>query len=189
MKNLICHQRSIHQNSDTFSRTECGHTTARKHDFHRHMKRHAKTPLAPNLLPKVACCEPHIINPLPNDHLFEITQCWIKILNVVLDCPQQMYPTKFINFFKRNNHGVQTKIFDKFTSKIFVSFATQKTSTDNKESTFDNSTTAIDSIAHAIENIFHCQTNAFKINLSFSFILQHRETGKVRYHYASNNNQ
>ena len=27
------------------------------------------------------------------------------------------------------------------------------------------------------------------MNLSFSFILQHRETGEFRYHYASNNNQ
>ena len=27
------------------------------------------------------------------------------------------------------------------------------------------------------------------MNLSFSFILQHRETGDYRYHYASNNNQ
>ena len=27
------------------------------------------------------------------------------------------------------------------------------------------------------------------MNLSFSFILQHRETGEYRYHYASNNNQ
>ena len=71
MKNLICHRRSIHQNSDRFSCTECGHTTVRMHDFHRHMKRHAKTPLTPNLLPKMACCEPHIINPLPNDHLLE----------------------------------------------------------------------------------------------------------------------
>ena len=27
------------------------------------------------------------------------------------------------------------------------------------------------------------------MNLSFSFILQHRETGEFQYHYASNNNQ
>ena len=47
----------------------------------------------------------------------------------------------------------------------------------------------IESIAHAIENIFLRQTNAFKINMSFSFILQHRETGDFRYHYASNNEQ
>ena len=47
----------------------------------------------------------------------------------------------------------------------------------------------IETIVHAIEDIFYRQTNAFKMNLSFSFILQHRETGEYRYHYASNNNQ
>ena len=47
----------------------------------------------------------------------------------------------------------------------------------------------IESIAHALEDIFQRQTNAFKMNLSFSFILQHRETGEFRYYYASNNNQ
>ena len=47
----------------------------------------------------------------------------------------------------------------------------------------------IETIAHAIEDIFYRQSNAFKMNLSFSFILQHRETGQYRYHYASNNNQ
>ena len=47
----------------------------------------------------------------------------------------------------------------------------------------------IESIVHAIEDIFYRQTNAFKMNLSFSFILQHQETGEYRYHYASNNNQ
>ena len=47
----------------------------------------------------------------------------------------------------------------------------------------------IESIAHILEDIFLRQTNAFKINLSFSFILQHRETGEFRYHHASNNDQ
>ena len=47
----------------------------------------------------------------------------------------------------------------------------------------------IESIAQGIENIFQHQTNAFKINFSFSFILQHRETREFRYHYTSNNNQ
>ena len=47
----------------------------------------------------------------------------------------------------------------------------------------------IESTANAIEDIFYRQTNAFKMNLSFSFSLQHRETGEFRYHYASNNNQ
>ena len=47
----------------------------------------------------------------------------------------------------------------------------------------------IESIANAIEDIFYRQTNAFKMTISFSFILKHRETGEFRYHYASNNNQ
>ena len=46
----------------------------------------------------------------------------------------------------------------------------------------------IETIAHATEDIFQRQTNAFKMNLSFSFILQHRETGEFRYHPAGNNN-
>ena len=64
-----------------------------------------------------------------------------KTLNVVLDCPHQMYLTKFINFFKRNNHGVQTKISIMFMCKISIAFATHKPSIENRESTFDTSTT------------------------------------------------
>ena len=47
----------------------------------------------------------------------------------------------------------------------------------------------IETIAQALEDIFRRQSNAFKINLSFSFILQHRETGEFRYFHASNNQQ
>ena len=100
------------------------------------------------------------------------------------------YPTKFVNFFKMNSPGEQTEIFVKFMCKTFVTFTTQKPSINYQESTFDTSNTPLtEIIAQAIENIFQRQTNAFKINLSFSFILQHRETGEFRYHYASNNNQ
>ena len=53
----------------------------------------------------------------------------IEIPNVVLDRLQQLSPTKFYNFFKRNNHGEQTKIFVKFMFIIFIAFATQKPST------------------------------------------------------------
>ena len=35
------------------------------------MKRHSKTLFNPNSPPKVACREPHIINPPPNDHLLD----------------------------------------------------------------------------------------------------------------------
>ena len=52
-----------------------------------------------------------------------------------------------------------------------------------------SSSPLIETIAHVIEDIFQRQSHALKMNLSFSFILQHRETGEFRYHYASNNNQ
>ena len=74
MKNLISHQRSIHQNSDTFSCTECGHTTARKHDLNRHiMKRHTNAPTGLNPPPKVARREPipDIIDPPTNPCLLQ----------------------------------------------------------------------------------------------------------------------
>ena len=40
-----------------------------------------------------------------------------------------------------------------------------------------------------MKEIYHHQSHAFKINLSFLFILQHRETLEYRYFYASNNEQ
>ena len=40
-----------------------------------------------------------------------------------------------------------------------------------------------------MKEIYHHQSHAFKINLSFSFILPHRETLEYRYFYASNNEQ
>ena len=73
MKNLIRHQHSIHENSDMFSCTKCGYTTARKHDLKRHMKKHANTPATPNLRPKVVRHDPFptITNPPANDPLHE----------------------------------------------------------------------------------------------------------------------
>ena len=40
-----------------------------------------------------------------------------------------------------------------------------------------------------IKETYHHQSHAFKINLSFSFILQHSETLEYRYFYASQNEQ
>ena len=51
-----------------FSCTECGHTTHRRHDLQRHMRKHAKTSFNPNLSPKIARCEPNLINPPTHDH-------------------------------------------------------------------------------------------------------------------------
>ena len=68
----------------------------------------------------------------------------IKTLNNVgLDCLQQMFPTKFDNFFMMNNRGVQTKIFAKFMFEIFIAFATQKPSTDVLKYSFVTSITPI----------------------------------------------
>ena len=105
----------------------------------------------------------------------------------------KIYHTRFNNFLEMNDLGEQIEIFAKSTSKIFLKFAIRKPSTDDPEFTLDTSIIPIppliESIVHAIEDIFYRQSNAFKMNLSFSFILQHRETGEFRYHYASNNSQ
>ena len=103
------------------------------------MKRHANAPTGLNPPPKVARREPHQSSIDQSIHHLTIVSL-TKTLNVVLDSPHQMYPTKFIDFFKRNNHGVQTKISVKFMCKISIAFATQKPSTNDQESIFDTST-------------------------------------------------
>ena len=71
VRNLKRHQRIIHEKSVMFSCTECSHTTTRKRNLHRHMKRHAKATLSPNLLPKAACRDPDVIDPPTNDPFLE----------------------------------------------------------------------------------------------------------------------
>ena len=53
----------------------------------------------------------------------------------------------------------------------------------------DRQGTLINNMETVMKEIYHHQSHAFKINLSFSFILQHRETLEYRYFYASNNEQ
>ena len=53
----------------------------------------------------------------------------------------------------------------------------------------DRQGTLIDNMETVIKEIYHHQSHAFKINMSFSFILQHCETPEYRYFYASNNEQ
>ena len=53
----------------------------------------------------------------------------------------------------------------------------------------DQQGTLINNMQTVIKEIYHHQSHAFKISLSFSFILQHRETLEYRYFYASNNEQ
>ena len=49
--------------------------------------------------------------------------------------------------------------------------------------------TLINNMKTIMKEIYHHQSHAFKINLSFSFILHHRETLEYCYFYASNNEQ
>ena len=53
----------------------------------------------------------------------------------------------------------------------------------------DQQGTLINNMETVMKEIYHHQSHAVKINLSFSFILQHRETLEYRYFYASNNEQ
>ena len=53
----------------------------------------------------------------------------------------------------------------------------------------DQRGTLINNMETIMKEIYHHQSHAFKINLSFSFILQHHETLEYRYFYASNNEQ
>ena len=79
--------------------------------------------------------------------------------------------------YVRNFHRIRETETINRHSKIFLRYLNHSNSP------------LIETIAHILKDIFLHQTNAFKINMSFSFILQHRETGEFRYHYASNNDQ
>ena len=79
--------------------------------------------------------------------------------------------------YVRNFHRIRDTETINRHSKIFLRYLNHSNSP------------LIETIAHILEDIFLRQTNAFKINLSFSFILQHRETGEFRYHCTSNNDQ
>ena len=47
----------------------------------------------------------------------------------------------------------------------------------------------MEAITQALNDVFHCQNHSFKVNLSFSYISENRDTGKYRFFYASNNLQ
>ena len=49
--------------------------------------------------------------------------------------------------------------------------------------------TLLEAMENVIEQVFRHQSQAFKINMSFSYILQNCETGEYRFFYASNNEQ
>ena len=110
-----------------FSCIECGHTTARKHDLQCHMKRHAKTPLSPNLSPKIARRNPNIIDSSTNDHLFEQqeihsmlaqnTQCGVTPTDV---------PDEVRQFFQDEQPWGTDQSLGQVYVQNFHAFATQK---------------------------------------------------------------
>ena len=173
--------------STSFSCTECDYFTSRKHNLKRHMKkRHNDTPAAQILPLKIARHEPvpNIINPPANDHLLEqleheeIKSMLEQNTQVGFGITQMTSTDENISqVYIQNFHRIRDSETHNRRSRIFLRYLCH------------DRAPLIETIAQALENIFQCQTNAFKINLSFSFILQHRETGEFRYHYASNNNQ
>ena len=186
LRNLVQHRRTIHKNPDTFSCTECNYATPRKSSLNRHMKRHASAPITSSHPPKVACRKAHI-NDSPSNNLLLVqsTQCGSGPSPT--DVPDEVHrffqgeqpwgtDQNLCQVYNQNFHRIRDSQTLNRKSRIYLRY-------------LNHSFPLIDSIVHAIENIFQHQTNAFKINLSFSFILQHRETGEFRYHYASNNNQ
>ena len=69
----------------------------------------------------MACREPHIINPPPNDHLLDQNTQQRGFGLSPTDVPEEVH-----QFFQEENYGEQTKIFVKFMFEIFITFATQK---------------------------------------------------------------
>ena len=209
MSSLVRHRRTIHEkSSSSFPCTQCDYTTLRKSNLIRRTKRHSdsKTTLATSHPPKVAPREPipNIIEPPANDNLLEQleheefesmfeqnTQRGFGVTQ--MSSTDTILPDEVRQFFRdeqpwgtdRNLRQVYVQKFPRIRdsetlnrcSRIYLRYLRH------------DRAPLIETIAHAIENIFLSQTNAFKINLSFSFILQHRETDEFRYHYASNNNQ
>ena len=69
--------------------------------------------------------------------------------------------------------------------KIFIDDVQGHTSV----SLMKNDTLCLKPWKMSFEQVFCHQSQAFKINMSFSYILQNRETGEYRFFYASNNEQ
>ena len=73
--------------------------------------------------------------------------------------------------------------------KTFIAFATQKPSIDDQEYTFHTSFHPIPLLFKPLPVPFWISFYIKQMLFRFSFILQHRETGKIRYHHASHNIQ
>ena len=189
-----------------FSCSECDYTTPRKSNFNRHMKRHNDIAPDHNIPPKIARHEPipNIIEPTENDEflsdihqqkmqdMFEPnTQVGFGITRITP--ADENVPQELRDFFRdeppwgtdRNLRQVYVQNF----GRIRDSETNHRRSRTFLRYLRHDRAPLIETIAQALEDIFRRQNNAFKINLSFSFILQHRETGEFRYFYASNNQQ
>ena len=168
------------------------------------MKRHNDIPTAHHIPPKIAHHEPipNIIDPTENEQFFqdiqqqELTDMFSSQFGqglTQMTPADENIPQKLCDFFRdeepwgtdlnlcqvyiRNFHRICDSETNHRCSRTFLRYL------------HHDRAPLIETIAQALEDTFCCQSNAFKINLSFSFILQHRETGEFRYFYASNNQQ
>ena len=168
------------------------------------MKRHNDIPTAHNIPPKIARHEPipNIIDPTENEQFLqdiqqqELTDMFSSQFGhglTQMTPANENVPQELRDFFRdeqpwgtdlnlrqvyiRNFHRIRDSETNHRRSRTFLRYLRH------------DRAPLIETIAQALEDIFRRQSNAFKVNLSFSFILQHRETGEYRYFYASNNQQ
>ena len=210
MKNLAHHRHTIHKkSSSSFSCTQCDYTTLQKSNLIRHTNRHgdSKTTVAASHPPKVARLEPipNIIKPPANDNLLEQleherfesmfeqnTQRGFGVTQ--MSSTDTTLPDEVRQFFRDEQPWGTDQNLRQVYVQNFPRIRDSETLNRRRSRIYlrylrHDRAPLIETIAHAVENIFLSQTNSFKINLSFSFILQHRETSEIRYHYANNNNQ
>ena len=168
-----------------------------------------------NLPPKIACHEqiPNIIKPTENEQLLRDieqqeltdmlnTQAGLGLSQIPSTPPRSSPPPannndprqqEFEHFFQTEQpwgtDGNLRQVYIQDFQRIHDSETNHHRSRIYLRYLRHDRARLIETIVQALEDIFHRQTNAFKINLSFSFTLQHGETGEFRYQYASNNNQ
>ena len=137
-------------------------------------KRHTKTSFNPNAPSKVARHEP---DSSTNDNFLEQNTQQRGFGPSPTNVPDQVRQyfhdeqpwgtdQNLHQIYVRNFHRIRDTETINQHSKIFLRYLNHTNSP------------LIETIAHILKDIFLRQTNAFKINLSFSFILQHRETGE-----------
>ena len=188
----------------SFSCTECNYSPSRQDNLQKHLRKRRNAAPAQILPPKIAHHEPipNIIEPTKNDEFLSDIQQQEQTnmfssqfgYGVTQTTPaDENIPQELRDFFRdeqpwgtdlnlrqvyvRNFHRIRDSETNHHHSHTFLRYL------------HHDRAPLIETIAQALENIFCCQANAFKINLSFLFILQHRETGEFHYFYTSNNQQ